>query len=130
MFIYLWTMRQEREFLALRASIQATIGGDNNQKAIQSSYQDLQNAFNPYLEGAKEDEKKKLHERVAKEVNRGTLSVTPTGPAMGDTNYGALRKKLTNDYKEMINKNPTQDSLYTKRRNRNATTVNRNGSRS
>lgn len=121
-------MRQEREFLAHRATIQATIGGDGNQKAIQSSFQDLLNAFNPYLEETKGLEKKKMHDRVFREVNRGALAVTPTGPAVGGKNYGAIRRRLNKSpEKDTAKPEPIRETPFDKRRTRHAANPNRNG---
>lgn len=121
MFVYLWILRQEREFLAHRAQIQAVID-PNNHKVVQSAFDDLTEAFNPYLEGHKKEEEKKAKERMLKEINRGVLGVTPVGPAIGSINKVATRKRLVEQFKESkdVKKEQHQrvESQFTRRRTR------------
>jgi hypothetical protein len=98
MFIFLWIMRQEREFLANRATIQAIVAGDGNHKVVQSAFDDLANAFNPYLEGHKIESEKKAKERMLKEIKRGALSFMPIGPAISIREKHRLKKTLTEQF--------------------------------
>lgn len=121
MFLYLWDMRQEREFLAHRAVIQA-IMGTNNQEAVQASYKDLLNAFNPYLKETKENEDKKLKEKLAKEISKGTLSIVPINNPFSSAKLNAIRRT-----KQIIKEKLEQPNMLTRRRNRDAINSNRDG---
>jgi len=121
MFLYLWDMRQEREFLAHRAVIQA-IMGSNNQEAVQASYKDLLNAFNPYLKETKEHESKKYKEKLAKEIAKGTLSVVPINNPFSAATLNAYRRT-----KQAIKEKLDQPNILSRKRNRDAANSNRNG---
>jgi hypothetical protein len=105
MFIILWTMRQEREFLASRATIQAIVGKDNT-NAIQSSFTDLAEAFNPYLEGFREEERKRALKRMEREVAGGPLTIVQTGPAIARMNTELIRQKLKDNFKTNFKETP------------------------
>jgi len=110
-------MRQEREFLAHRATIQAIVAKDNT-KAVQSAFEDLSNAFNPYLENYRVEEKNKLHKLLQKEVARGVLSVKPSGPAIAKANVGNLRQRLKDDFKGAYKDTFIPDGEFKRRRKR------------
>ena len=114
-------MKQEREFLAHRAHVQAIVASDNH-KVVQSAFDDLANAFNPYLEGHKKDEERRAKERMLKEISRGALTIMPTGPAIGSMNKMALRKKLVEEFKTTKESRkeppPRLDNQFVRRRSR------------
>ncbi len=101
MFIILWTMRQEREFLSSRATIQAIVGKDNS-NAVQSAFRDLSEAFNPYLEGYREEERKRLLKKMEREVSGGPLAITQIGPAIARVNTEAIKTKLKENFKSVF----------------------------
>lgn len=110
-------MRQEREFLAHRAVIQAIVGKENS-KAVQSAFEDLANAFNPYLENYRAEERSKLQKLLQREVSRGALSVRPTGPVIGKSNVNDLRQKLKADFKDSFKDTSITNSEFKRRRKR------------
>jgi len=105
MFIILWTMRQEREFLSSRATIQAIVGKDNS-NAVQSAFSDLAEAFNPYLEGFREEERKRMLKKMEKEVSGGPLTVVQTGPSIARMNTELIRQKLKENFKTNFKETP------------------------
>lgn len=75
--ILVWQMRQDIEYYATRALVQAAVETDDEGKAVQEAWKSYTDAFFPHVKGRREMGDKAALAALMKEVKKGGLRVRP-----------------------------------------------------
>ena len=90
--LLVWRMRQDREYNATRAIVQAAIDPDQG-KSTQDAWKEFSDSFYPYLKEQTKRGDKAAIDYLMKEVARGPLKIIPLVPLV----KSRLRSKKRSD---------------------------------
>ena len=106
-FLLVWKMRQNIEFQKSRSMVQALLAQTGAEsKAILDAFENLKEAFFPFDQNEKEDEKKRMKEAMLKEISRGPISVTP----LQDPNRKKVASRLGKGQAELARRQALTES--------------------
>ena len=88
--LLVWRMRQDRDYNATRALVQAAIDPDQG-KSTQDAWAEFSDAFYPYLKAQKKKGDKAAIDFLMREVARGPLKIIPLVPLVKSRLHGKRR---------------------------------------
>jgi|GEM_PF-4710105 len=99
--ILVWQMRQEIEYYATRALVQAAVETDDDGKAVQDAWKDFSEAFFPHIKGKRDMGDKAALAMLMKEVQKGGFRVKPLMPLVKSKLHSKRIKHYERDDDDM-----------------------------